>query len=772
MESCLLRPIFEQISPIMRLFLRFSLVVLSILILGPGVFTQELDDGPRVHLNPVLFENPDTYHNPLNPVIEACVNEVNSDSIRATLLHLQNYGTRFLLQENRKEIAEWIAGKFISYGFTDVVLDSFLCYVNWGGIFVDTLWQYNIVATLTGQSAPDEIYVVGGHYDAIVLATPDSAPGADDNGSGTVATMEIARVMKQKDYQPESTIKFCLFAAEELGLFGSRYQAQKAYETGEDIRFMLNMDMISNNPDSLNRVMIFRYQYAEWASILAASVIEQYTSLEPYFSGQWNSAGSDSRGYWEWGFPPTYLEEYNFSPNWHKHTDIIENCNIDYCAEITRGACAILMSQQFLPYPQGLFATSSREHITISWEPVENALVEGFNLYRSESLNGEFAKINPALIADTFYLETPSHTGIEYYYYLTVVNSLGEESMPSSKVWGARFGFTDTLLVVSALNQADVTPDSIYQFYASVLDSIPFTWFDLNATNQLDLGTLASHQNVLWLQNGFTAATPTDTLGINLYSFFMNGGNMFVSGFLPSHYWANNSTYPFHFPETYFISHFFKVDSVDKQVNSIMYQAYPSADDYDTLRVDPAKELTSELPGELYNIEVFAPTPEGKVIYRFNSHYPPTGNMGKMQDRPVAIEYMGDDFKTIFMSFPLYYLDTNDARNLMRYIIKYKFGHPTGIPFAAQPTDVILFQNFPNPFSDHTTIPFMVDTPTHVNLSIYSLQGIQVAELNNSHLESGYYTINFSSSRLPSGLYQVVLKTKRSLYTRKIVLIR
>ncbi|MBE0648945.1 MAG: M20/M25/M40 family metallo-hydrolase [Bacteroidales bacterium] len=758
----------------MKTFTRLSLIVLSVLITGLETFAQTPDDGPMGQ-DQVTFYEPATTSptRDLNPVIVNALNEINSDSIRATIQHLQDYGTRFLMLDSRKTIATWIADQFSSYGIADVRLDSFLCYINWSGVYVDTLWQYNVVATIPGQSAPSEIYVVGGHYDSYCSPDPYTyAPGADDNGTAVAATLEIARVMQLNNYQPEATIQFTLFAAEELGLFGSRYQAQKAYETGEDVRFMLNLDMISNDPDSLDIVTIFRYQFFEWASILAADVIEQYTYLDAVFSNSWNSGGSDSRGYWEWGFPSTYLEEYDFSPNWHKPTDIIDNCNIDFCAEITRGACAILMTQQFLPYPQGMMATSTKENITVAWDPTENALIDGFNLYRSEEMNGVYEKMNQVLIADTFYLDTPSETGKDYFYFVRMVNNQGEESMASDKVWGARFGFTDTLLVVASLNQTSVTPDSVYQFYASILDTIPFTWFDLNATTQLPLGLLASHQNVLWLQNGFNAVTPTDTLGFNLYSFFQNGGNMFVSGFIPTKFWANNTHYPFKFPEEYFISRIFKIDSVDKQINSFMYKAYPSAEEYDTLHVDQGKSLTPEFPGELFNIEVFSPTAEGSVIYRFDSRWDPASSQGRMQNRPVAIEYMGDDFKTIFMSFPLYYLDTADARNLMQYIMKYKFNDPTGIGPRITPSDVTLFQNYPNPFSDETTIPFVVDKPSRVNLSVFTLQGIRVTQLIDSKLEKGFYNINFSSSHLPSGLYQVVLQTDRSLSTRKIVLIR
>ncbi|MBC8436120.1 MAG: M20/M25/M40 family metallo-hydrolase, partial [Bacteroidetes bacterium] len=438
----------------MKPFLRFLILSIVSLFLVGTSFSQEMKDGQNGRDKVTFFEpSEDGLKSDLNPVIVNVISQINSDSIRATIQHLQDYGTRFLMVDNRKEVATWIANQFISYGIANVGLDSFLCYINWGGVYVDTLWQYNVVATLTGQSAPDEIYVIGGHYDSFCSPDPfTNAPGADDNATAVAATLEIARVMQASNYQPESTIQFTLFAAEELGLFGSRYQAQKAYETGENVRFMQNLDMLSNNPDSLNQVLIFRYQFCEWASILGATAIELYTSLEAVFSNQWNSSGSDSRGYWEWGFPATYYEEFDFSPHWHQPSDTIENCNIDYCAEITRGACATIMTQQFLPYPQGIQTTSSSDYITISWDPTDNVLVDGFNIYRSEAVGSGFEKLNQALISDTFYLDIPSESGKQFYYKITIANDLGEESMFSEVVWGSLFAFTDTLLVVASLN--------------------------------------------------------------------------------------------------------------------------------------------------------------------------------------------------------------------------------------------------------------------------------------------------------------------------------
>jgi hypothetical protein len=88
------------------------------------------------------------------PEISAMVGAINADTLRATLQELQDLGSRFLMNGNKREIATSIMNKFLSYGYTDVRLDSFYLIINnWNG-WADSSWQYNIVCTFTGSSAP------------------------------------------------------------------------------------------------------------------------------------------------------------------------------------------------------------------------------------------------------------------------------------------------------------------------------------------------------------------------------------------------------------------------------------------------------------------------------------------------------------------------------------------------------------------------------------------------------------------------------------------
>ena len=178
---------------------------------------------------------------------------VSPDSVRFFIQSLQDFQTRFLFANTRDTVAAWIKNRFLQMGFADVVIDSFQ---------YQGTWQKNVIATLTGIYEPGVYNIVGGHHDSYSSGDPMIfAPGADDNASGTAAVLEIARVIMANNYQPESTIKFITFAAEEYGLWGSKDFAEKALIAGMNIKIMINHDMISHSfyPANQSEVDINRY---------------------------------------------------------------------------------------------------------------------------------------------------------------------------------------------------------------------------------------------------------------------------------------------------------------------------------------------------------------------------------------------------------------------------------------------------------------------------------------------------------------------------------
>lgn len=117
--------------------------------------------------------------------------------------------------------------------------------ITWGGV---SSTQTNVYAVIQGTELGASTVVIGAHYDSIVV--PDFtdgesfAPGANDNGTGVAALIELARIMSQQQYR--STVLFVAFAAEEVDRQGSRAFVSFLQDRNIDIVGMINIDTIGN----------------------------------------------------------------------------------------------------------------------------------------------------------------------------------------------------------------------------------------------------------------------------------------------------------------------------------------------------------------------------------------------------------------------------------------------------------------------------------------------------------------------------------------------
>jgi len=288
-------------------------------------------------------------------LISAVLGSIHKDSIEGVIRDLQNFDTRFALANNRKEVAQWHYEKFINLGYTQVFLDSFLLEnVEWphGSTNFYTTWQYNVYALLKGSIDTTKKYILGAHYDAIV--NPGDAfviaPGADDNASGIAAVIEVARVFKKHHIQPKHDIYFMAFAAEELYLKGSTYQANKMYDNNKDIVLMINNDMIAYqpNPNSPWQFTIQKYPNTDWVEQLIHHVASEYTSLQAVVDNN-HINYSDSYPFHLKGYDAVFIQERPFNTNLHTIFDVIDSLNMEYCTEMIKVSAAMLLEENLMP---------------------------------------------------------------------------------------------------------------------------------------------------------------------------------------------------------------------------------------------------------------------------------------------------------------------------------------------------------------------------------------------------------------------------------------
>lgn len=286
-----------------------------------------------------------------DPEIMSVIQNINEDTLKKYVMELESFGTRFALAPNRRDVAMFIKQKFERFGYV-AELDSFEISLYYGGV-INVTWQYNVVATLAGSIHPDSISIIGGHHDCIVRASSGdpmlASPGANDNASGVATTLEVARVLKLSGVTPVNTIKFITFAAEELGLFGSKNYAQKAYAAQKKIKMMLNNDMVAfwSIPDTSNwTVNIIDYPNSYLLRTSAEQVCKTYTSLKTVTDNTYQNY-SDSYPFHLNGFEAIFFISNADDPNYHTPMDLTTACNFKFCREVAKVNCVLLLENNF-----------------------------------------------------------------------------------------------------------------------------------------------------------------------------------------------------------------------------------------------------------------------------------------------------------------------------------------------------------------------------------------------------------------------------------------
>ena len=291
----------------------------------------------------------------LDGAIQEHISLISTDSIKSYIDKITDFKTRFMLADNRKEIAQWFVDKFKSFAYDQIAIDSFQNTIEWpmqSGQKVSS-WQYNASATLPGSATQDTICVLGAHYDCMIMGPGTDpykfSPGADNNASGLAVCLEIARVLKQSGFEPKYPIQFVAFGSEEFmtmfveGESGSQTYIAALKHEGKTVKLMLDNNQVSFSPDTAAWKLDFQnYPGSENLTALAHMICDKYTKITPVDTSD-HTPYSDARYFHEAGYPTIFFEEYHFNPYTFTDEDIPENCNFDYCAEVAKISCGILI---------------------------------------------------------------------------------------------------------------------------------------------------------------------------------------------------------------------------------------------------------------------------------------------------------------------------------------------------------------------------------------------------------------------------------------------
>ncbi len=351
----------------------------------------------------------------LNPVIQEIVASVSEDRMAASLRTLEGFGTRHVLsgdlapERGIDAARDWLVRELSSYDprLTVSVQAFRLPAGTADGQVLRDVEVANVVAVLPGTTEPAQQILVTAHYDTVhlhrkpvppdeervrelvekrqmdeaearrmvelfprqsALGEPDAeataaaehAPGVSDDGSGVGAMLELARVMSR--YRFEKTLVFVAFAAEEVGLEGSKFYATQAKQDGATIEAVLNNDIIGtvvagNGRASSETVRVF----GDGPEDSPSRALLRYTKrigeryvpsmrVQMVFRRDRFQRGGDHTSFLTQGFAAVRLTSVaeNYEQQ-HNAADTFENVSVAYATGVARINAAVAASLASAP---------------------------------------------------------------------------------------------------------------------------------------------------------------------------------------------------------------------------------------------------------------------------------------------------------------------------------------------------------------------------------------------------------------------------------------
>jgi hypothetical protein len=182
--------------------------------------------------------------------------------------------------------------------------------------------QKSLVARLEGLSKPEETVIIGAHLDSIVSrGSASNAPGADDDASGVAAVTEILRVIEAGQLTFDRSIELHAYAAEEVGLIGSKEIAARYAAAGKKVAGMLQIDMAYYSVPGANGVIHLLQDYT--SRDLRRQAIEWMRNyMGPVYKLGFLPRGSssDHKAFYDQGFPTLFPFEDPLAHNPYIHS--------------------------------------------------------------------------------------------------------------------------------------------------------------------------------------------------------------------------------------------------------------------------------------------------------------------------------------------------------------------------------------------------------------------------------------------------------------------
>ncbi|KAG1728093.1 hypothetical protein EDB19DRAFT_168915 [Suillus lakei] len=274
------------------------------------------------------------------------IKTLSTEGPRANLMKFSSFRTRYYRSETGKESQQWLLSKIneITADFASPSLKSLISvdefHHSWG--------QHSIIVRINGSDAADDrIIILGAHQDSTNLWPFLAAPGADDDGSGSVTILESYRALLESDFHPIRPVEFHWYSAEEGGLLGSQAVAQHYESQGSKVYAMSQYDMTAwvkrGTPEEVGVIVDY---VDSTLTEFNKGLITEYLDI-PFVETKCGYACSDHAPWSKAGYPSIFTIEAAFENSNHRniHTandriDISDEFSFSHMLEFSKLAVA------------------------------------------------------------------------------------------------------------------------------------------------------------------------------------------------------------------------------------------------------------------------------------------------------------------------------------------------------------------------------------------------------------------------------------------------
>jgi hypothetical protein len=342
-----------------------------------------------------------------DPYVQAMISQVSQtrlmDHVRklsgASPVIVEGRSRYLLTRFTPNESAITLATRYVYDRLASLGLAVYYNYYDLEYTGIDYGERRNVIAEQTGLLYPEKVYLITAHMDSrreYDYLSMTSAPGADDNASGTTAVLTAAEILSQ--YSFAYTIRYVLFTGEEQLQKGSEPYAAALARQGEQVLGVLNLDMIGYDVGGVNQFELHARPGEAGDAALATTfrdVVSAYgLNLNPVILND-SLNFSDHASFWQRDYPAILAMEDFINPNWHKTSDTTGTLDQGYFTAAVKAAVGSLahLAEFYVPNVSGAITHSQYAEAVPGAQIIFSG--PGFSQSFTSAMDGSFQGMLP-----------------------------------------------------------------------------------------------------------------------------------------------------------------------------------------------------------------------------------------------------------------------------------------------------------------------------------------------------------------------------------------